>query len=336
MGMPRTTAPQPAGAIAMARRRRGRPIHGWLVIDKPADMTSTDVVSRVRRMLDAAKVGHAGTLDPMATGVLPLAFGEATKTVSFAMDGRKSYRFTVRWGIATNTDDAEGSAVAENPMRPNADAITAVLPRFVGLIDQVPPAFSAIKVQGERAYDLARDGEPVTLPPRLVRIDAIRLVDCPDADHAVLEADCGKGTYMRALARDIAAALGTLGHLATLCRTRVGPFLLDAAIGLPQLHALVDGGEAISALLPVDAPLDDIPAVTLTQPEAHRLRRGQPVSLLRRSDRDRLAALSPSSDCGHADGVILARFGTLPVALTRLEGAELKPVRVLNLQSQDA
>ena len=317
----------------MGRRRRGKPIHGWLVIDKPADMTSTEVVGKVRRLMDAAKAGHAGTLDPMATGVLPLALGEATKTVSFAMDRTKTYRFTVRWGIATDTDDAEGKETATSEVRPDADAIAAVLPRFLGQISQVPPAYSAIKVQGERAYDLAREGEEVVLAPRIVAIHGLRLLDLPDRDHAVMEADCGKGTYMRALARDIAVALGTFGHLSTLCRTRVGPFLLDDAIGLHQLEALVDRGEANSALLPVDAPLDDIPAVTLTEPEAHRMRRGQPVSLLRRSDRDRLAGLSPDDRTG---GVVLARVNLLPVALARLDGAELKPVRVLNLQTQDA
>ena len=317
----------------MARRRRGQPLHGWLVVDKAADMTSTDVVGRARRILNAAKTGHAGTLDPMATGVLPLAFGEATKTVAFAMDGRKAYRFNARWGVATDTDDSEGRIVARDDTRPDPAAIAAVLPRFIGEIEQVPPAYSAIKVRGERAYDLAREGETVSLAPRRVQVHDLRLIDCPDGDHAVFEAECGKGTYMRALARDIAAALGTCGHLSSLCRTRVGPFTLDAAITLDHLEDLAGRGQAASALLPVDAPLDDIPAVSLTDSEAHRMRCGQSVSLLRRSDRGRLASLAP--DGASAGTMVLVRAGQVPVALARLDGAELRPVRVLNLQTQD-
>ena len=313
----------------MARKRRGRPVHGWLIVDKPEDMTSTEVVSRAKRLLQAAKVGHAGTLDPMATGVLPLAFGEATKTVSYAMDGAKSYRFTVRWGEARDTDDMEGQVTATSPVRPDKDAIARAIPRFLGVIDQVPPAYSAIKVAGERAYDLAREGETVSLAPRPVAVYGLTLVDEPDADHAVFDAECGKGTYMRALARDLAQALGTLGHLSALRRTRVGPFGLDAAVTLPHLEALAARGSPDAALLPVETPLDDIPAVALTESEAHRMRCGQSVALLRRSDRERLASLQ-RSDAGD-DGLVLAMVGTLPVALARLDGVELKPVRVLNL-----
>ena len=313
----------------MARKRRGRPVHGWLIVDKPEDMTSTEVVSRAKRLLQAAKVGHAGTLDPMATGVLPLAFGEATKTVSYAMDGAKSYRFTVRWGEARDTDDMEGQVTATSPVRPDEDAIARAIPRFLGVIDQVPPAYSAIKVAGERAYDLAREGETVSLAPRPVAVHGLTLVDQPDPDHAVFDAECGKGTYMRALARDLARALGTLGHLSALRRTRVGPFGLDAAVTLPHLEALAARGSPDAALLPVETPLDDIPAVALTESEAHRMRCGQSVALLRRSDRERLASLQ-RSDAGD-DGLVLAMVGTLPVALARLDGVELKPVRVLNL-----
>ena len=313
----------------MARKRRGRPVHGWLIVDKPEDMTSTEVVSRAKRLLQAAKVGHAGTLDPMATGVLPLAFGEATKTVSYAMDGAKSYRFTVRWGEARDTDDMEGQVTATSPVRPDEDAIARAVPRFLGVIDQVPPAYSAIKVAGERAYDLAREGETVSLAPRPVAVHALTLVDQPDSDHAVFDAECGKGTYMRSLARDLAQALGTLGHLSALRRTRVGPFGLDAAVTLPHLEALAARGSPDAALLPVETPLDDIPAVALTESEAHRMRCGQSVALLRRSDRERLASLQ-RSDAGD-DGLVLAMVGTLPVALARLDGVELKPVRVLNL-----
>ena len=313
----------------MGRRRKGRAIHGWLVLDKPSDITSTQALSRVKRLLDAAKAGHAGTLDPLATGVLPIAFGEATKTVSYAMDGRKVYEFTIRWGEARNTDDAEGFVSATSDKRPGDAAIEAVLPRFTGDIVQVPPAFSAIKVSGERAYDLARDGEDVVLEPRNVRIDALSLVARPDADHAVLRAVTGKGAYMRALARDISRALDTVGHMAALRRLAVGPFSLDDAVSLPHLKELAQEDNAESVLLPIETPLDDIPAVALTETEAHRMRSGQGVALLKRSDRERLDSL-----CGDpqvAEPLVLAMSGGSPVALARLHGAELRPVRVLNL-----
>jgi len=313
----------------MARKRRGRPISGWLVLDKPLDVTSTQAVNIARRLLDAAKAGHAGTLDPLASGVLPIAFGEATKTVPFAMERAKHYRFTIRWGEQRDTDDAEGAVVATSEVRPDEESIRAVLPRFVGEIEQVPPTYSAIKVQGERAYDLARDGAPVALAARTVRIDALRLVGLPDPDHAEFEAECGKGGYMRALARDLAVALGTVGHLSALRRVRVGPFSLDGAVTLDQLEELAAQAAAERVLLPVKAPLDDIPAVALTEPEAHRLRSGQAVALLRRSDRDRLARLNAEQTAG--EPVVLAVVGERPVALVRLEGAELRPVRVLNL-----
>ncbi len=313
----------------MGRRRKGRPVNGWLVLDKPVDITSTQVVNRARRLLDAAKAGHAGTLDPLASGVLPIAFGEATKTVPFAMDGAKRYRFTIRWGEARDTDDAEGRVVATSGVRPDRDTILAALPRFIGEIEQVPPAFSAIKVAGERAYDRARAGEPVDLAPRVVRINALDLIALPDADHAEFAAGCGKGGYMRALARDLARALGTVGHLSSLRRLSVGPFSLDAAVTLDQLEELAAQAAAERVLLPVRTPLDDIPAVALTETEAHRLRSGQAVALLRRSDRERLARLNAERAAG--EPLVLAVTGEVPVALARLEGVELRPVRVLNL-----
>src|SRR5215475_8791742 len=202
----------------MARRKKGRAIHGWLVLDKPAGMTSTQAVGAARRLFDARKAGHAGTLDPLATGVLPIAFGEATKTVPYAVDGAKHYRFTVRWGVATNTDDDEGEITAESELRPSRPAIEALLPRFTGEIMQTPPAFSAIKVDGNRAYDLARAGELVELEARSVQIDALALTYMPDADTSVFEARCGKGTYVRALARDMGVEFGCLGHLIALRR----------------------------------------------------------------------------------------------------------------------
>ncbi len=322
----------------MGSRRKGRPVHGWLVIDKPVGMTSTQVVGRTRRLLSAGKAGHGGTLDPNATGVLPIAFGEATKTVAYAMEGRKIYGFTVRWGEARDTDDIEGAVTETSDLRPDRAAIEAVLQDFTGVIDQIPPRYSAIKVDGARSYDLARAGEQVALAPRPVRIDNLRLVDTPDADHAVFEAVCGKGAYIRALARDMAVALGTTGHLTALRRLSVGPFSLKEAITLEQLTALAEKSAAESALLPVETPLDDIPAVALTETEAQRMRCGHCVALLRRSDRDRLDRLgqdATSTGSESGEPVVLAvlrsREGDRPVALARLDGVELHPVRVLNL-----
>ena len=310
-------------------RRKGRALHGWLVVDKPQGLTSTQTLGKVKRLFQPAKAGHGGTLDPLATGVLPIAFGEATKTVSFAMDGLKTYRFTVSWGAATDTLDAEGDVVTTSDVRPGPDEIEAALADFQGEILQTPPAYSAIKVDGERAYDLARDGEDVKLEPRAVWIESVSLIDASNADQAELEMICGKGTYVRALARDLAAALGTVGHVSALTRTRVGPFSLDDAVGLAHLAALSEQSDRDSCLLPVDSPLDDIPAVDLTEVEAHRLRCGQAVSLLRRSTRDRLVGLDP--DLSGDDIFVLAKAGDTPVALTRLEAGQLQPVRVLNL-----
>ncbi|UEM20966.1 tRNA pseudouridine(55) synthase TruB [Skermanella mucosa] len=313
----------------MARKRKGVPVHGWLVIDKPAGMTSTQVMSRVRRLLNAEKAGHGGTLDPIATGVLPVAFGEATKTVAYAMDGAKTYRFRLRWGEQTTTDDLEGSVIATSPKRPSEDEIEAALEAFQGEISQVPPQFSAIKVDGERAYDLAREGETVVLAPRIVRIDGFHLIGLPDADHADFEVECGKGTYMRSLARDLALALGTVGHITRLRRLNVGSFTLENAISLDDLAAMEHGAAVERLLLPIETALDDIPAFALTEAEAHRLRLGQTVALLRRQDRERLEGLDydPSGD----GAVVLAVSGGKPVALARVEGAEIRPVRVLNL-----
>jgi tRNA pseudouridine55 synthase len=313
----------------MARKKRGRPVHGWVVVDKPVGVTSTQVVGRIRRLFDAEKAGHAGTLDPLASGILPIALGEATKTVSYAMDGEKTYRFTVRWGEARDTDDTEGKVTATSDVRPDPAAIAAVVPRFIGEISQVPPAYSAIKVDGERAYDLARSGETVELAARLIRIDDLRLAEIPDSDHATFDVQSGKGAYMRGLARDIALALGTVGHIVALRRTRVGPFGLDASVPLAHIDALAEQSALDSILLPIATPLDDIPAVALTEAEAHRMRHGQPVALLRRSDRERIAALDLDPD--NPDAIVLATCGNTPVALARIDGGEIRPVRILNL-----
>jgi len=308
----------------MARRRKGREINGWLVIDKPSGMTSTDVVNRVRRLLDARKAGHGGTLDPLATGLLPLAFGEATKTVAWVMEGDKTYRFTVRWGEATESDDAEGAVIERRDARPTREEIEAVLPRFVGLIEQVPPIYSAIKVEGQRAYDLARDGEAVQLKARQVRIDRFELVEMPDADHAIFEVDSGKGAYMRSLARDLGAALGCLGHIAQLRRLAVGPFTEADAISLDSLGQGEHCAAAAEQVLPVETALDDIPALALTETEAGRMRSGQAISLLSRSQAERVRDLEPGD-------IVCAMAGDKLVAIARFEAGELRPVRVLNL-----
>jgi len=308
----------------MSRKRQGRPVHGWIVLDKPEDMTSTAAVGAVKRRLDAAKAGHGGTLDPFATGILPIALGEATKTVSWVMDGVKRYRFTVGWGVATDTEDRDGETIAQSDARPDREAIEAILDRFVGEVEQIPPAFSAIKLGGKRAYDLARAGEAPEMPPRMVTIKELRLLETPDEDHAIFEAVCGKGTYIRALARDIALALGTVGHLVALRRTQVGPFDEKSAISLDELGENMHVAAACEYLLPVETALDDIPALAVTECEAGRLRNGQAVPLLRKADLDRIADLENGDTA-------LAMADGKPVALVRYTGGEIKPVRVLNL-----
>lgn len=312
----------------MARKRKGEPIHGWLVLEKPLGMTSTQALARARRLLNAEKAGHGGTLDPLATGVLPIAFGEATKTVSFAMDGTKVYRFTVAWGEQRTTDDREGEVIARSAVRPTREAILAALPGFTGFIQQTPPQFSALKVDGERAYDIARDGDVVDLEPRTVRIDRLDLVEMPDADHAVFETTCGKGTYVRALARDLAEILGTVGHVSALRRLSVGRFTEERAISLDELAAMEHNAALQDLLLPLATALDDIPALALTEAEAHRMRHGQSVLLVTRQDHARLTGLH---DDGGNGEVVFASLGGTPVALARLDGAEVRPVRVLNI-----
>ncbi|MGB0058364.1 MAG: tRNA pseudouridine(55) synthase TruB [Methyloceanibacter sp.] len=306
----------------MARRRKGLPIHGWLVLDKPQGMTSTQAVSRVRHLYSAQKAGHAGTLDPLATGVLPIAFGEATKTVPFAVEGNKQYRFTVRFGAATDTDDADGTIVATSDRRPTLPEIEAALPSFVGEISQVPPRYSALKVGGARAYDLARDEEDFELAARPALIESLTLIDMPDPDHCVIEARCGKGTYVRALARDLGIALGSLAHVTELRRTRVGPFAEEAAISLAKLqelgHSAAGRDALLSVLQPVETALDDIPALAIGGQDAARLKRGQPV-LLR--GRDAPILKGP---------VYATSRGTL-VAVGEVSQGELRPTRVFNL-----
>jgi tRNA pseudouridine55 synthase len=307
------------------RKRVKRDVHGWLVLDKPVGMTSTHAVSVVKRAFEAKRAGHAGTLDPLASGLLPIALGEATKTVPFVMDGRKIYRFTVRWGEERDTDDAEGRVAGLSPQRPTAAAIRALLPRFTGSILQVPPRFSAVKVEGERAYDLARDGEAVELAPRAVEIHRLELIEAPDADHAVLAAECGKGTYVRALARDLGRMLGCLGHVAALRRTAVGPFTETVATKLSALPTnLAPGAQPVSPavamppLLPVEAALAALPALRVSSSDAGRLARGQ-------------AVLMRGRDAPVMEGwVSVSAQGSL-IALAEVEKGELRPRRIFNL-----
>jgi len=295
---------------------------GWLVIDKPLGLSSARVVALVRRAT-GSKAGHAGTLDPMATGVLPIALGEATKTVQYAMSGLKRYRFRVRWGEGRTTDDSKGAVVAESATRPSRGEIEAILPRFAGRLLQRPPAYSALKIGGRRAYALARAQRVPELAPRPVEIRELRLCDMPDRDHADFEADVGKGTYIRALARDMALELGTLGHVAALRRLSVGRFTLDQAISLELVAALPHIPAASGHLLPVEAALDDIPALSLTAAEAASLRHGRSVTPRDPGERARLDQLD--------DGTIVsARHDELLIALTRIENGGLRPVRVIN------
>ena len=260
----------------MARGRKGRDISGWLVVDKPAGLTSTAVVNKVRWAFGAKKAGHAGTLDPAATGVLAVALGEATKTVPFVTDALKAYRFTVRWGAATTTDDAEGTVTETSDLRPDRAAIEAALPAFIGEIEQVPPQFSAVKVAGERAYDLAREGERLDLAPRPLWVESLTLVAQPDADHAEFEMVCGKGGYVRAVARDLGRALGCLGHVTTLRRIWSGPFEAADGVDLDTLDRLAKTPEIDALLKPLEVGLADLPEVKATAEGAARLRNGNP------------------------------------------------------------
>jgi tRNA pseudouridine55 synthase len=305
----------------MARRRKGRAVHGWIVLDKPVGVTSTNAVARVKRMFQAAKAGHAGTLDPLASGILPIALGEATKTVPYVVDGLKSYRFTVRWGEETETDDNEGEVTQRSDKRPSLSDIERLLPDFTGEIEQVPPRYSAIKVEGARAYDLAREGNEFQLAARLVQVNQLTIQELPDNDHAILEAECGKGTYVRSLARDLGRALGCFGHVSQLRRTRVGPFKEDATISLDKLEELshsAAGQEGLDAILEsVETALDDIPALAISGDDAAKLKRGQAVLLRGR-------------DAPIINGPVYATSRGTLVALGEVKRGELRPKRVFN------
>jgi tRNA pseudouridine55 synthase len=320
--------PQVAGDTAERgtktnKKRQKRDVHGWIVLDKPIGMTSTHAVTVIRNLFGAKRAGHAGTLDPLASGCLPIALGEATKTVPFVVDSRKTYQFTVRWGEERDTDDAEGRVVATSDIRPDRAAIEALLPQFIGAIAQVPPRYSAVKIGGERAYDLARDGEMVELAARTVDIYGLQVLEIPDPDHAVLAAECGKGTYVRSLARDFGRALGALGHVSALRRNRVGPFDERDMIPLEQVEALchraaAGEGHLADILLPIETALDDIPALAVSQADAARLQRGQAVLLRGR-------------DASIVRGIVQVASGGQFVAIAEAERGEILPRRVFNL-----
>lgn len=315
-----TEEAEPRIVASVAPRPKKRDVNGWVVLDKPVGMTSTHAVAVIKRLFRARKAGHAGTLDPLASGILPIALGEATKTVPYVMDGRKAYAFTVAWGEETNTDDGEGHVVASSDERPEPDAIAELLPRFTGTILQVPPKFSAIKVDGERAYDRAREGEAVELQPRPVTIDQLQLVSRTE-DRALFEAECGKGTYVRAIARDLGRNLGCFGHVAALRRTRVGPFNMDNAVtldGLEKLVAETPDGLPDVALQPVAIALCDLPAVTVGKTEAGRLARGQSVLLRGR-------------DAPVFEGTVAVMSSGRLMALADFDRGELHPRRIFNL-----
>jgi tRNA pseudouridine55 synthase len=321
-----TRAVQEAGGERHGKkqfRRDKRDVHGWIILDKPVGMTSTHAVSIIKRLTKAKRAGHAGTLDPLASGALPIALGEATKTVPFVMDGRKLYRFTVRWGEERDTDDAEGRVIETGDRRPAPDTIHALLPAFTGVIEQVPPRYSAIKIEGERAYDLAREGETVELKARPVEINRLELTDTPDPDHAVFEAACGKGTYVRSLARDMGRKLGCFGHVSALRRVAVGPFGEETMISLEELEALCHRAAAgevslADAILPVETALDDIPALAVSRADAARLQRGQAVILRGR-------------DAPVFRGPVYVTVAGQLLALAEMDHGEIVPRRVFNL-----
>jgi tRNA pseudouridine55 synthase len=301
----------------MGRRRKGRDVSGWVLVDKPAGITSTSVVNKLRWAFDAKKAGHAGTLDPDATGLLPVALGEATKTIAYLGDALKGYDFDVRWGAQTTTDDASGEVIGTSDTRPTDAEIEAALPAFTGDIRQVPPQFSAVKVDGARAYDLARDGETMELSARDLYVDELTLVARPDPDHASLRFVCGSGGYVRAIARDLGQTLGCLGHVVSLRRTWVGPFDIEAAVTLDEVERLAKSPEIDALLAPVSLALSDLPELKATDEGAARLRNGNPGHVL-------------PGPVEYGD-LAWASHGGQPLAIGRFRAGELHPERVFNL-----
>lgn len=316
----------------MARKRKnGRAINGWLNLYKPVDITSTQALNRVKRIINPQKAGHGGTLDPLAEGILPIALGEATKTIAFAQDAGKTYEFTVRWGEARDTDDREGEVIAKSDVRPDHATINEQLASFEGLIEQVPPKYSAIKIEGQRAYDLARAGEDFDVPVREVDIHRLSLTGA-DQNSASFVCVCGKGTYIRALARDIALACGTYGYLESLCRTQVGAFDADSTITLDKLENMSHSPAPDEAVMPVDAVLDDIPAINLQAQEAGRLTNGQQLKFIARPDTQRLIQAGIDISAEEPE-IALALQDEKPLAIVEIDGVQIKPLRVLKLSS---
>ncbi|MBC7312427.1 MAG: tRNA pseudouridine(55) synthase TruB [Rhizobium sp.] len=308
--------------MSKPRKPKGRPVSGWLILDKPVDFGSTEAVSKIKWLFDAQKAGHAGTLDPLASGMLPIALGDATKTVPYVMDGRKIYEFTVTWGEERTTDDLEGEATETSVDRPSEEAIRALLPNYTGVISQIPPQFSAIKIAGERAYDLAREGETVDIPSREVEIFRLTLIGCPDVNSARFEVECGKGTYVRSLARDFGRELGCYGHISSLRRTFVAPFAEEMMVPLAELTALEaieDKQERLAALdaflIDTGEALSSLPHIAITEDQAHRLRMGNPILLRGRN-----------APVAEADAFATC-FGKL-VAIGEIGEGEFRPRRV--------
>ncbi len=301
----------------MARRRKGRDVSGWVVIDKPAGPTSTAVVNKVRWAFQARKAGHAGTLDPAATGILAIALGEATKTVPFVTDARKAYAFTVRFGVATNTDDAEGEVVAESDRRPGDTEIAHALADFTGDILQVPPKYSAVKVDGQRAYAMARAGKNVELEPRSLFVESLRLTSRPDADHATFEMVCGQGGYVRSIARDLGQTLGCFAHVTALRRLWSGPFALENAVSLDQIEAQAHSPELDNCLLPLETGLSELPELPATAEGAGRMANGNPGMVI-------------AAEAEYGD-LAWASYQGQPVAVGIYKAGELHPTRVFRL-----
>lgn len=310
----------------MPRKRKGIPLHGWINLNKPAGISSTQALNKVKRALNAQKIGHAGTLDPLASGILPLALGEATKTIEFCQNSLKIYQFEVTWGEFRSTDDAEGNITGTSDIRPAKDQITEIFPRFTGDIDQTPPQFSAIKINGQRAYDLARQGHEVDIQTRTVHIQSLKLLNT-DQDTATFECICGKGTYIRSLARDMALALNTCGYISALKRISVAPFTLDSAISLDFFDNF-DHKSASDVLLPLETVLDDIPALDLSEDEASRLKKGQKLSFISKPDIRRLDALEFK---GPKDNKALARTKHGVHGIVEIAGPSVKPIKMFNI-----
>ncbi len=310
------------------RKRKGDPVHGWLAVDKPVEVSSTRVVGILKRLFNAQKAGHGGTLDPLADGILPIAFGEATKTAQWAMDCDKEYVFTIEWGSSTASQDKEGEIIASSDVRPTREQIEAVLPDFIGDIQQVPPKFSAIKVAGERAYDLAREGETFEIPSREVTVYEAELVNIADADHATFRVVSGKGFYIRALARDLASTLGAEGHVSQLRRTRVGALDASNSVSLAALEAMVEDRDALFAhILPLETVLDDIPQIEIDAGDAAAIKQGRDILLLPhiveqwRGDAEEFGS----------DRLALARAENRAIALGEIRAGRFQPKKVFQL-----